>query len=168
MSLASMPLTVDGSQCHIENVVPESKLESSSACKFLPECLIWMPEKRPMKKLFLLASVVVLAVAWGFAQQENASPAQNAASNQATIRGCLTGADHQYRLVDENHVVYLVKGQDKQLSGFDGQKVEVTGKLEERIPPKEKQTASSFSRPERRLTVGSISTISDTCGGASE
>jgi hypothetical protein len=46
--------------------------------------------------------------------------------------------------------------------------VEVSGKLEERVPPREKQTASSFSRPERRLTVASINKISDTCTGASE
>jgi hypothetical protein len=40
--------------------------------------------------------------------------------------------------------------------------------VEERVPPKEKQTASSFSRPERQLTVTGISRISDTCTGASE
>ena len=49
-----------------------------------------------------------------------------------------------------------------------GQQVEVTGKLEVNIPPKEKQTASSYSRPEHRLTVASISKVADTCSGASE
>jgi hypothetical protein len=123
-----------------------------------------------MRNTFLLTLVLALFATWTLAQpRKNAPAAQNAAnSGQATIRGCLTGALHQYRLVDDNHVVYMLVGHDKQLSSFDGQQVEVTGKLHERIPPKEKQTESSFSRPERRLTVASITKVSDTCTGASE
>jgi hypothetical protein len=70
--------------------------------------------------------------------------------------------------VDDQHVVYMLTGNDKQLSAFDGQQVEVTGTLEESVPPKEKQTASSFSRPEHRLRAASVSRISDTCSGAAE
>ena len=122
-----------------------------------------------MRTTFLLAVMVGLAT-WAAAQQQNNPPAAQNPSppDQATVRGCLTGAAHQYRLVDDNHVVYMLIGQDKELSGFDGQQVEVKGKLEEQIPPKEKQTASSFSRPEHRLTVDGISKVADTCGGASE
>jgi hypothetical protein len=127
-----------------------------------------MAGKSAMKKAFLLTVIFVFAAAWTVAQQNNAAPANPSNPNQTTIRGCLTGAAHQYRLVDDNHLVYRLTGSDKQLSTFDGQQVEVSGKLEERIPPKEKQTASSFSRPERRLTVASINKISDTCTGASE
>jgi hypothetical protein len=115
-----------------------------------------------------LAAVLALLATWAAAQQQNTPPANPSNPAQATVRGCLTGALHQYRLVDDQHVVYMLTGSDRQLSGFDGQQVEVTGKLEERIPPKEKQTASSFSRPQRRLTVASINKISDTCTGASE
>jgi hypothetical protein len=115
-----------------------------------------------MQKTLLLTAILALLTALTAAQQPNA------AAGQATIRGCLTGAAGQYRLVDDNHLVYMLIGHDKQLSGFDGQQVEITGKLEERVPPKEKQTASSFSRPERRLTVAGINKLSDTCTGASE
>ncbi len=112
--------------------------------------------------------MLVLFAAGGVAQQQNAPPPNAAPPDQVTVRGCLTGAAHQYRLVDEKQIVYLLRGDDKQLSDFDGQQVEVAGKLEINIPPKEKQTASSFSRPERRLTVDSISKVADTCSGASE
>ena len=122
-----------------------------------------------MRTTFVLAVIVGLAT-WMAAQQQNTPPAAQNPSNpdHVTVRGCLTGAAHQYRLVDDKQVVYLLRGQDKQLSSFDGQQVEVTGKLEINIPPKEKQTASSFSRPEHRLTVASISKVADTCSGASE
>ena len=122
-----------------------------------------------MRTTFVLAVAVGLAT-WAAAQQQNNPPAaqNSSASDQVTVRGCLTGAAHQYRLVDDNHVVYALVGQDKELSGFDGQQVEVKGKLEEQIPPKEKQTASSFSRPQHRLTAAAINKLSDTCTGASE
>ena len=120
-----------------------------------------------MRKTFVLAGVIGLAT-WASAQQQN-PPSPNAPGpSQAAVRGCLTGAAGQYRLVDDNHIVYRLIGQDKELSGFDGQQVSVTGKVEERIPPEEKQTASSFSRPERLLTVAGVTKISDTCTGASE
>jgi hypothetical protein len=114
-----------------------------------------------MRKTFLLA-LFALFTTWTVAQPQNNAP------NQATVPGCLTGALHQYRLVDDNHLVYRVIGSDRQLDAFAGQQVEITGKLEERIPPKERQTASSFSRPEHRLMVVSITKISGTCTGASE
>jgi hypothetical protein len=119
-----------------------------------------------MRTTFLLTLTLALLATWTAAQEQKNTPSSN--SNQATVRGCLTGAVHQYRLVDEKRVVYRVEGNDKELSGFDGQQVEITGKIEDRIPPKEKQTASSFSRPEHSLTVASINKISDTCTGASE
>lgn len=118
-----------------------------------------------MRKLFLLFTIFILA-SWTAAQQNAPQPSSNA--NQATVRGCLTGALHQYRLVDDNHVVYMVIGSDKELGPLNGQQVEVTGELKEVIPPKEKQTASSFNRPEHRLKVASINKISDTCTAASE
>jgi hypothetical protein len=126
-----------------------------------------MAEIRAMRNTLLLTVVFALAATWAAAQQ-NTPPANASNPGQATVRGCLTGAVHQYRLVDDQQMVYMLTGSDKQLSGFDGQQVEVTGRLEERVPPKQKQTASSFSRPERRLTVASISKISDSCTGASE
>ncbi|MGE5205371.1 MAG: hypothetical protein ACM3PW_07130 [Chlamydiota bacterium] len=118
-----------------------------------------------MRKTLLLFATVALFALCTWAQQQNTPPAN---APQTAVRGCLTGALHQYRLVDDNHLVYRVVGSDKQLDAFAGQQVEITGKLEERIPPKEKQTASSFSRPEHRLTVANITKISDTCTGASE
>ncbi len=120
-----------------------------------------------MRKTFVLSIIIGLAL-WAAAQQQNTPLANPSPPDQVTVRGCLTGAVHQYRLVDEKQVVYLLRGDDKQLSGFDGQQVEVTGKLEINIPPKAKQTASSFSRPEHRLAVNSISKLADTCNGASE
>jgi hypothetical protein len=119
-----------------------------------------------MRRTFVLASIIGLATCT--AAQQNTPPANASNPDQATVRGCLTGAAHQYRLVDDNHVVYMLIGHDKELSGFDGQQVEVKGKLEVDIPPKEKQTASSFNLPEHRLTVAGISKISDTCTSASE
>ena len=118
-----------------------------------------------MRNILLLVATIALIALCSSAQQQNTPSAK---APQAAIRGCLTGAAGQYRLVDDNHIVYRLIGQDKELSGFDGQQVEVTGKEDERIPPKEKQTASSFSRPERQLTVAGINKISDTCTGASE
>jgi hypothetical protein len=126
-----------------------------------------MPEISAMKKTFVLSTIIGLAL-WAAAQQQNTPPPNASNPAQATIHGCVTGAAGQYCLVDDNHIVYRLIGQDKELSGFDGQRVEVTGKVEERIPPKEKQTASSFGRPERLLTVAGVSKISDTCTGASE
>jgi hypothetical protein len=123
-----------------------------------------------MRTTHLLIAIFMLFTTWSAAQRPNNPPsAQNPSHpGQATIRGCLTGALHQYRLVDDQHVVYMLTGNDKQLSAFDGQQVEVTGTLEESVPPKEKQTASSFSRPEHRLRAASVSRISDTCSGAAE
>ena len=118
-----------------------------------------------MRNILLLSATVALIALCSSAQQQD-TPAVNAP--QAAVRGCLTGSAGQYRLVDDNHIVYRLIGQDKALSGFDGQQVEVTGKVEGRLPPKEQQTASSFSRPERQLTVAGITKISDTCTGASE
>ncbi len=118
-----------------------------------------------MRNILLLSAAVALFALCSSAQQQNTAPVN---APEAAVRGCLTGAVGQYRLVDDNHIVYRLIGQDKSLSGFDGQQVEVRGKVEERIPPKEKQTASSFNRPERQLTVAGISKISDTCTGASE
>ena len=122
-----------------------------------------------MRRIVLLTVVLAGFAVGSVAQQRNASTQNSSSeSSQFTVRGCLTGALGQYRLVDESHSVYMVVGSDKQLSGLDGQRVEVAGKLQERIPPKEKQTESSFSQPERRLTVATISKISDSCEGASE
>ena len=118
-----------------------------------------------MRTLLLLTAVFGLA-SWSVAQQNAAQPSSNA--NQATVRGCLTGALQQYRLVDDDHVVYALVGKDKELSAYDGQQVEVTGEVTAVIPPKEKQTASSFNRPEHRLAVASINKISNTCTGASQ
>lgn len=120
-----------------------------------------------MRKTFVLSIIIGLAL-WAAAQQQNTPPASASPPDQVTVRGCLTGALHQYRLVDEKQIVYLLRGDDKQLGGLDGQQVEVIGKLEVNIPPKEKQTASSYSRPEHRLTVASVSKVADTCSGASE
>ena len=120
-----------------------------------------------MKNALLLSFTLALFTFWAAAQQ-NTPPSNATSPGQATVRGCLTGTLGQYRLVDDSHMVYMLASHDKKLSGFDGQQVEVTGKLEERIPPKEKQTESSFTRPERRLSVASISKISDACTGASE
>ena len=120
-----------------------------------------------MRTRLLCVVAVAAFTMWAAAQQK--TPASSSASpGQATVRGCLTGASGQYRLVDDSHMVYMLTSRDQKLSGFDGQQVEVTGKLEERIPPKEKQTESSFTRPERRLAVASVSKISDACTGASE
>jgi hypothetical protein len=121
-----------------------------------------------MRNILLLSAAIALFALCTFAQQPNTPSANAPQPEQTAIRGCLTGAAGQYRLVDGNHIVYRLIGHDKSLSGFDGQQVEVNGKVEERIPPKEKQTASSFSRPERQLTVAGITKISDTCTGASE
>jgi hypothetical protein len=118
-----------------------------------------------MRNILLLSAPIALFALCAFAQQQN-TPLAN--PPQSALRGCLTGAAGQYRLVDDNHIVYRLIGHDKELSGFDGQQVEVTGKEDERIPPKEQQTASSFSRPERQLTIAGITKISDTCTGASE
>jgi hypothetical protein len=120
-----------------------------------------------MKKIVVLAVIIGLAT-WAVAQPQNTPSVNAPSSDHAAIRGCLTGAAGQYRLVDDNHIVYRLIGQDKELSAFDGQQVEITGRVDERIPPKEKQTASSFSRPQRLLTVDGINKISDTCAGASE
>jgi len=121
-----------------------------------------------MKNTLPIALTLAILITLAAAQQQNAAPANAANPPQSAIRGCLTGAAGQYRLVDDNHIVYRLIGQDKELSGVDGQQVAVTGQEEEHIPPKEKQTASSFSRPERQLTVSGIAKISDTCTGASE
>ena len=122
-----------------------------------------------MRTTPLLIAICMLLTTWSAAQQPNPPSAQNPSHpGQATIRGCLTGALHQYRLVDDQHVVYMLTGNDKQLSALDGQQVEVTGTLEESVPPKEKQTASSFSRPERRLKAATVSKLSDTCTGAAQ
>ena len=123
-----------------------------------------------MRKTFLVAALLAGFAVWSAAQQANSnSPAQNPSpSSPATVRGCLTGASGQYRLVDDNHLVYMLISDGQKLNGFDGQQVQVTGQLQERIPPKEKQTESSFTGPERRLSVASISKISDSCTGASE
>lgn len=118
-----------------------------------------------MRNILLLSATVALMALCSSAQKQNTPPVN---APQASVRGCLTGSAGQYRLVDDNHIVYRLIGQDKSLSGFDGQQVEVTGKEDERIPSKERQTASSFSRPEHLLTVAGISKISDTCTGASE
>ncbi|HKW25583.1 MAG TPA: hypothetical protein VJN48_07345 [Terriglobales bacterium] len=121
-----------------------------------------------MKNTFLVAAILALLITLATAQRQNTAPADSSNPSQAAVRGCVTGATGQYRLVDDNHIVYRLIGQDKELSGYDGQQVEVTGKVDERIPRKEKQTASSFSRPERLLTVAGVSKISDTCTGSSE
>lgn len=118
-----------------------------------------------MRNILLLIATIALFALCSSAQQQNTPPVN---APQAAVRGCLTGAAGQYRLVDDNHIVYRLIGQDKELSGFDGQQVEVNGKMDERVPPKEQQTASSFSRPERQLTVAGITVISDNCTGASE
>ena len=118
-----------------------------------------------MRNILLLIATIALFALCSSAQPQNTPPVT---AHQATIRGCLIGSAGQYRLVDDNHIVYRLIGQDKELSGFDGQQVEVRGKEDERIPPKEKQTASSFSRPERQLTVAGITKMSDACTGASE
>jgi hypothetical protein len=122
-----------------------------------------------MRKIVLLTGVLALLATWTAAQQQNGPSGENASNqNRTMVRGCLTGAVGQYQLVDDNHIVYRVEGNDKELSSFNGKQVEIKGNIEEDTPPKEQQTASSFSQPERHLTPASINKISDTCTGASE
>jgi hypothetical protein len=83
--------------------------------------------KGNMKKMFVLAGVALLCASLGWAQQSAPSADSNAASS--SIRGCLSGAEGNYMLTQQDGTVFRLVGKEDQLKNHIGHEVMVTGQV---------------------------------------
>ena len=85
-------------------------------------------------KNLIVFTVFLLIAAGAVAQQSPAAPAPagdsaTPARHVTTVRGCLDGERGNYILVDDNSMVYVLKGVGNKLDGYLHHVVEVKGRM---------------------------------------
>jgi hypothetical protein len=85
-----------------------------------------------MPERLMLALLLLLSSAWLQAQQSYPSPdegkAPSAPAGMTVLAGCLQYDDRQYWLMEADGTKHLLAGAGKQLKGYVGHQVELTGK----------------------------------------
>jgi hypothetical protein len=119
-----------------------------------------------MKALATLATFL-LAATLGFAQAEpSGTQSSQSSGGQSTIRGCLTGASGNYRLVTKEGTSYKLKGRNSDLAENVGREVEV--RTNSTIAPQASASASTAGKPvsaatTQTLQVQDVTQIADIC-----
>jgi len=116
-----------------------------------------------MKRISLLATVVLLSATWMVAQSSD---------SKTSIQGCLSGSTGSYTLTDQSGKTYQLAGDTSKLTDYVGQEVALTGKESggssaaetPSSPPKSgKPSGSEPSSSEIKFNVSQVKKISDTC-----
>ncbi|MGB7942080.1 MAG: LPXTG cell wall anchor domain-containing protein [Terriglobales bacterium] len=104
-----------------------------------------------MKNIFLLIVATVLLVTLGFGQ----TPAPSSNTDQASIKGCLSGSDGNYTVAEDGTTqTYKIASSAVDLKPHVGHDIEVTG---------EKTTATSSGLSDNSVAVTGVNMISDHC-----
>ncbi|MGA6987003.1 MAG: LPXTG cell wall anchor domain-containing protein [Terriglobales bacterium] len=104
-----------------------------------------------MKNIFLLIVATVLLVTLGFGQ----TPAPSSNTDQASIKGCLSGSDGNYTVAEDGTTqTYKIASSTVDLKPHVGHDIEVTG---------EKTTATSSGLSDNSVAVTGVNMISDHC-----
>ncbi len=104
-----------------------------------------------MKNIFLLIVAPVLLVTLGFGQ----TPAPSSNTDQASIKGCLSGSDGNYTVAEDGTTqTYKIASSTVDLKPHVGHDIEVTG---------EKTTATSSGLSDNSVAVTGVNMISDHC-----
>lgn len=81
-----------------------------------------------MKKILLIASMLLLAVAFASAQSGNMTDSTSStAASGTTVQGCLGGSDGNYTLTDSSGKTWQLQGDSDKLKAHVGHTVAVTG-----------------------------------------
>ena len=83
-----------------------------------------------MRKMFLMASLVLLSAGWAAAQNvsdPNPDFASRSAAYRATLEGCLDGAAGNYILTLPSGSIIHLAGKTEELTSHVGENVRVTG-----------------------------------------
>jgi hypothetical protein len=124
-----------------------------------------------MRRLSLLASVLLLGVSWAVAQdstapgqttgQSSASQSDSSGAGTQTVQGCLSGSNGKYTLTDDQGKSYDLSGDTSKLANHIGHEVKITGSVDT-------SSASSTSAmgSSQTLQVASMKHISKTCKNA--
>jgi uncharacterized protein DUF5818 len=127
-----------------------------------------------MRRLFLLASVLLLGVSWAVAQ-DSASPGQTSSaptSSQTsasqsestgaqTVEGCLSGSNGKYTLTDDQGKSYDLSGDTSKLANHIGHEVKITGTVDSSAA-----SNTSTGSSGQTLQVTSMKHVSKTCKNA--
>jgi hypothetical protein len=125
---------------------------------------------RIMRRLSLLASVLLLGVSWAVAQdsttpsqtssQASASQSDSTGTGTHTVEGCLSGTNGKYTLTDDQGKSYDLSGDTSKLANHIGHEVKITGTVD--------SSASSTSSmgSGQTLQVASMKHVSKTCKNA--
>lgn|SRR5262249_9280671 len=117
-----------------------------------------------MKRISLLATVVLLSVTWMVAQS---SPSASTSDSQTSIQGCLSGSTGSYTLTDQSGKTYQLGGDTSKLTDHVGQEVELTGQesggSSAGATPSSPPKSSMPSNSEVKFNVSKVKKISDTC-----
>jgi LPXTG-motif cell wall-anchored protein len=104
-----------------------------------------------MKNIFLLIVAPVLLVTLGFGQ----TPAPSSNTDQASIKGCLSGSDGNYTVAEDGTTqTYKIASSAVDLKPHVGHDIEVTG---------QKTTATSSGPSDNSIAVTGVNMISDHC-----
>jgi len=128
-----------------------------------------------MKRLFLQSSVSVLLVALGFAQ----TPAPSSDTGQIAITGCLSGADGNYTVAEDNtgRILKLTGssvdlkthlGQDVKLVGHKATGAETSGAAENSLAVTELTMISEHCVAAAAVLVATVSKTPDTVSASPE
>jgi hypothetical protein len=128
-----------------------------------------------MRRLSLLASVLLLGISWAVAQDSTpaqtdssqtssqASPTQSDSSGAGTqtVQGCLSGSNGKYTLTDDQGKSYDLSGDTSKLANHIGHEVKIMGTVDSSSASSGSQMSSG-----QTLQVTSMKHISKTCKNA--
>jgi len=122
-----------------------------------------------MKRIFLLASILVLSASWAVAQYSSTGTSEqsSAAANTKTVQGCLSGSEGSYSLTDQAGTTYKLTGDTAKLQAHVGHTIHVTGTPSSDMSSngmgRQSGSMSESAESPQTLQVSSFKHISATC-----
>src|SRR5438270_3324327 len=138
-----------------------------------------------MRKVLLLASVLLMGATWAIAQDNTSQPSTSSgtssqtasasanAGGETTVKGCLSGSNGSYTIRDKNGNTYQLTGDTAKLSEHVGHEVKVMGTTSSGSASASAGTSTATtgsSGNSQTLQVSSVKHVSKTCenGGMSK
>jgi len=122
-----------------------------------------------MQRMFLLALALLCSTAWLQAQDPypQSPPTGSSQTSQASIEGCLQGADGRFTLTDNSGTTYQLQGDTSKLSKHVGHEVQITGSPS-KSSAGSSTTETSQGSAQQSLTVEKVKHISESCKNVSK
>jgi hypothetical protein len=130
-----------------------------------------------MKRTFLWLGCGILATGMAFAQDTTSSGAsgsqdqntqtrtQSTATQNNTVRGCLSGSPGNYTITDHNGTQWTVTGDDATLRNSVGRQVEIT--FTQHQSSDESSQGATTTRRTHSVQASQVTALSDTCNAGS-